>query len=673
VIVAPVRCNEEASLAALHGLGILDTDPEPQFDAMVSAAAAICGVPISAISLVDARRQWFKATLGLPGVTETPRELAFCAHAVLGEDLLEVPDALLDERFFDHPMVVAAPNIRFYAGMPLSIDDGPKLGTLCVIDRQPRRLNSAQRDLLRRLAQAVSRMLQGRAAQQALQQANVQLAASRDELRLVIDAVPSMLAYWNPDMRCRFANLAYQTWFGVEPGALIGKHISELLGPKLYALNQPHLMAALRGQGQTFERALPGPDGVTRHGLAHYLPHVIDGVVAGLLVEVTDVTPVKQATAALQAEAAERERAHALLRTAIDAIDDGFVLFDPDDRLVFCNNKYREIYAASADLIVPGASFEHIVRTGAERGQYPQAAGRVHEWVAERMAAHRSGNTNVLQRLDDGRVLRILERRTADGHTVGFRIDITALVHAKEAAESANEAKSEFISTISHELRTPLQSIIGFSEMGAQFALDEQQAGFENLFREVHAGGHRMLTLVNALLDLSTLELCADTLKRRPCSLAALAREVVAELRPLAAERGLRLHLPDALPPLETVADPYRIKQVLRNLLANALRFAPAGSSVEIGGSTGTDKSVEMTVRDHGPGIPPEELESIFEAFAQSSRTRDGSGGTGLGLTISRRIMAAHSGSLHACNAPGGGALLRLHLPCTPKPPAKGP
>lgn len=175
-------------------------------------------------------------------------------------------------------------------------------------------------------------------------------------------------------------------------------------------------MAALRGQAQTFERALPGPDGVMRHGLAHYLPHVIDGVV-GLLVEVTDVTPVKQATAALQAQAAERERAHALLRTAIDAIDDGFVLFDPDDRLVFCNNKYLEIYAASADLVVPGASFEHIVRTGAERGQYPQAVGRVHEWVAERMAAHRVWNTNVLQRLDDGRVLRILapHRRWAHG------------------------------------------------------------------------------------------------------------------------------------------------------------------------------------------------------------------------------------------------------------------
>lgn len=673
MIIAPLRCNEEASLAALCGLGILDTDPEPQFDALVNAAAAICGVPISAISLVDARRQWFKATLGLPGVTETPRELAFCAHTVLGEDLLEVPDALLDERFFDHPMVVAAPNIRFYAGMPLRIDGGPAVGTLCVIDRRPRRLDKGQRELLRQMGHVVSQMLQGRAALQQLQQVNEALAASRDELRLVIDAVPSMLAYWTPALTCSYANRAYTTWFGIDPEVMVGKHASVLQGPTRYELNRPHLEAALHGHAQTFERAVPGPDGAMRYSLAHYLPHVVGGEVRGLLVEVRDVTPLKVAAAALQEESAQSQRAYALLRAAIDAVDEAFVLYDPQDRLVLCNDKYRDLFKVSRDLVVPGVRFEDILRDCALKGQFPDAEGRVDEWVAECMHKHRHGDVVRIQRVSDGRVLRIIDRRMSDGHTVGFRIDLTDLARAKEAAESANEAKSEFISTISHELRTPLQSIIGFSEMGAQFALDERQASFESLFREVHAGGHRMLTLVNALLDLSALELCADTLKRKPCSLAALAREVVAELRPLAAERRLHLHLPDAPPPLETVADPYRIKQVLRNLLANALKFAPAGSSIEIGGSTSTDQSVEMTVRDHGPGIPPQELESIFEAFVQSSRTRDGSGGTGLGLTISRRIMAAHGGSLQACNAPGGGALLRLRLPCTTTLPANSP
>jgi signal transduction histidine kinase len=672
LIVAPVRQDEAASLAALNGLEVLDSEPEPHFDALVNAAAAVCGVPISAISLVDARRQWFKASLGLPGVTETPRELAFCAHAVLGEDLLEVPDALQDERFFDNPLVTGAPNIRFYAGMPLRVDGGPALGTLCVIDRQPRRLSSGQRDLLRQLALAVSSQLKGRAAVRDLKRAHADLRARRDMLELVIDAAPSLLAYWDTDLTCRFASRADVNWYGVAPEALLGKHLSELIGPHVYALNQPHLEAALRGQAQTFERALPQPSGVPRHVQVYYMPHVVDGAVAGLLVEVTDITHLKLAAAALQAESAERERAHALLLAAIDAVGEAFVLYDPDDRLVLCNEKYRNLFKFSRDLVVPGVRFEDILRNSARNGQFPEAIGRVEEWVAECMHKHRRGNVVRIQRVSNGRVLRIIDRRMPDGHTVGFRIDLSDLVRARVAAESASIAKSKFISTISHELRTPLQSIIGFSEMGAQFARDEAHARFEDLFREVHAGGHSMLTLVNALLDRSALEIRADTLKRGPCDLAALVREVMAELHPQAAEHQLRLHLSDALPPLPALADPFRMKQVLRNLLANALRFAPAGRLVEVDGRLGDDRGVEMTVRDHGPGIPPEELESIFEAFEQSSRTRDRSGGTGLGLTISRKIMAAHGGTLQAGNAPGGGAILSLRLPCTPpyRPPA---
>ncbi|MFM2346094.1 MAG: hypothetical protein RL654_847 [Pseudomonadota bacterium] len=134
----------------------------------------------------------------------------------------------------------------------------------------------------------------------------------------------------------------------------------------------------------------------------------------------------------------EHKLVEALLRGAIDAVNEAFVVYDPQDRLVFCNDKYRELYATSADLILPGASFESIIRAGAERGQYRSAAGRVEAWIAERMAVHCAADAVVEQQLDDGRWLRIIERRMPDGHLVGFRIDITELVLARERAEAAS-------------------------------------------------------------------------------------------------------------------------------------------------------------------------------------------------------------------------------------------
>ncbi len=139
----------------------------------------------------------------------------------------------------------------------------------------------------------------------------------------------------------------------------------------------------------------------------------------------------------------EVERSGALLRGAIETINEAFVLYDAQDRLVFCNDKYRAIYPKSADLMVPGTSFERIIRAGAERGQYLDALGRVDAWVEERMAAHAVGNVDIEQRLDDGRWLKIIERRMPDGHTVGFRVDVTELKLATAAAESTSAKRGE--------------------------------------------------------------------------------------------------------------------------------------------------------------------------------------------------------------------------------------
>jgi len=161
---APLPADEAQRLDALHALAVMDTAPESEFDALVNAAAAVCNTPISLISLIDADRQWFKANHGLDGAAQTPRELAFCAHAILQDGVFEVPDASLDARFADNPLVADAPDIRFYAGAPVRLSSGYCIGTICVIDREPRILNERQRDVLRCLAQATAQAMEGRRA-----------------------------------------------------------------------------------------------------------------------------------------------------------------------------------------------------------------------------------------------------------------------------------------------------------------------------------------------------------------------------------------------------------------------------------------------------------------------------------------------------------------------------
>jgi diguanylate cyclase (GGDEF)-like protein len=143
--------NEPSRIATLRALHILDTAPEERFDRLTRLAKRLFGVPIALVSLVDVDRQWFKSCVGLTA-TETPREVSFCGHALHNDEIFEIPDALLDQRFFDNPLVSGAPEIRFYAGCPLTVANGSRLGTLCVIDIQPRRLDDEERQLLRDLA-----------------------------------------------------------------------------------------------------------------------------------------------------------------------------------------------------------------------------------------------------------------------------------------------------------------------------------------------------------------------------------------------------------------------------------------------------------------------------------------------------------------------------------------
>lgn len=271
--------NEAERLADLYAYEALDTAADAILDGLTRLATELLGVPIALVSLVDAERQWFKSRQGLP-VSETPRSISFCGHVVAeGADLL-VADATRDPRFADNPLVVGEPRIRFYAGVALRSPRGHDLGTFCVIDHRPRDLSPSERRQLASLAELAMGQLD------ALRQ--------RVVVQRVVDAVPGMLGYWDRHQLCQFANAAYHTWFGVEPEALLGRPLADLLGP-IYPLNKPYIEAALRGDEQMFEREIPDPrGGPARHSQAHYVPDASRHGVNGFAVMVTDISVGKR-------------------------------------------------------------------------------------------------------------------------------------------------------------------------------------------------------------------------------------------------------------------------------------------------------------------------------------------------------------------------------------------
>jgi PAS domain S-box-containing protein len=299
---APPPANEAERLERLRALAVLDTAPEPLFDTLSRLAAAICGTPIALLSLVDASRQWFKANVGLPGVSETPRELAFCAHAILDGEVLEVGDACADPRFAGNPLVTGEPGIRFYAGAPIELPGGVRLGTLCVIDRQPRRLDPAQREQLRELAAAAAQALELR--EQAL--ASALAARSRHEAELtghvqslnsVLDQLPAAVSVWSRDMRNVYANAELARWMGTTPQALAGCSIDAVVGALRTAVRDLRREAVLRGEIQQFEILLAPPQGGPPRSMRiTLLPwRAADGTIDGFVALGLDVTAEREA------------------------------------------------------------------------------------------------------------------------------------------------------------------------------------------------------------------------------------------------------------------------------------------------------------------------------------------------------------------------------------------
>ena len=320
-----------------------------------------------------------------------------------------------------------------------------------------------------------------------------------------------------------------------------------------------------------------------------------------------------------------------------------------------------ELAAAASRLANGDLSTQVAVRTTGEVqvlvDSFNQMTTNLHDTISSRDASMASLRNEVAERL---RAERALKQQAK------------ALIEARVAAETANQAKSVFLANMSHELRTPLHGILGFARRGLKKAATASPDTLHGYFAQIDQSGGSLLVLLNDLLDLAKLEAGKTIFQFEPANLDALLGMVVDEFRSLVAERQITVqyHSPDMVPDFDF--DAGKITQVARNLLSNAVKFSPEEGDITIALQIEPQTAV-VTIEDQGPGIPADELDTVFDKFVQSSATVTGAGGTGLGLAISREIITAHGGRIWAETRPEGGAMFCFTLPMQRQAEAQTP
>ena len=479
-------------------------------------------------------------------------------------------------------------------------------------------------------------------------------------VRLVADNIPGMVGYWDAELRCRFANSAYRVWFGRTSEQMMGIRIDELMSLELYKRNEPYILGALRGERQDFQRTLTRADGSIGHTMANYIPHVVDGVVQGFVVLVTDVTQLKEAEQRLEAaNKALGDRADAIAQL-YDGAPCGYHSLDVEGRITSVNATELAMLGYTREEFI-GQSIEHILFGQEERESFQR----------HRAEFRRTGEVHDLEfnvRRKDGSRLPVLISavmvRDAQGQYVASRATMVdnserkarerqidamqaELAHRAEQAEAANRAKSAFVANMSHEIRTPMNAIIGLTHLIARDTRDTLQ---RERLQKVDGAARHLLQVINDILDLSKIEAGKLTLEDVEFSRDELLERALEMVRESAAHKQLELIVDVGALPERLRGDPKHLTQVLINLLANAVKFTERGwvrLSCQLVDEDAEGMQLRFEVQDTGIGISADRQARLFNDFEQADNsTSRRYGGTGLGLALTRRLVTMMGGSV---------------------------
>lgn len=656
--------NEAQRLQVLRDLDILDSPAEERFDRITRLAQQLFQVPIALISLVDSDRQWFKSRQGLDA-SETPRDVSFCGHAILGSDVFCVPDAKLDPRFADNPLVVGAPNVRFYAGAPLQVGDGLHLGTLCIIDHDARELSVAQSELLRDLAHWANDVL----AENRRQHAARQLAAREGFLDAVLNTVLEGIVTIDERGTITSFNRSAEAIFGYAAAEVVGSNVKMLM-PDPYRAEHDGYLQRYRDTGEAriigIGREVEGqrsngerfPMKLAVAEMRQSEPRHFVGIVK-------DVSQHRLAENRLGE--ADRWR-----RAILDGATAAIIATDCDGLIQTFNRSAQQLLGYDESEVVgrqTPALFHDPAEVAARARQLSSELGfDVAPGFEAFVARARRGEVDAREwsylRKDGARVpviLSITALRDAEGQISGF----LGMANDLSEHKKIERLKSEFVSTVSHELRTPLTSIRGALGGVLGKAAIELPNKVRRLLETAYRNSERLTVLINDILDLEKIESGHMAFSMAPLDLVELCHSSLA-----ANEGYARQHQAQLAPLVSSEAtamvsgDAHRLMQVLSNLLSNAIKYSPPEGVVEISLSSGRAGYWHIGVRDRGAGIPEEFRDSIFKRFAQADGSDARSkGGTGLGLSIAKAIVEHHSGVIDYVTEMGCGTEFFLELP----------
>jgi len=503
-----------------------------------------------------------------------------------------------------------------------------------------------------------------------------------------LEAMPDTLIQFDAELNVVAVRVGERDVLIGAPEAVVGKPLQALLSPARYRALYPRFVEALSGQSvQIAEFSLRDNDGQRAYVEARIAPVSTGGVLAIL----RNVTERRMRDKALR----ESETRFRLMADAAPAV---IWVADAQLKVSYVNRRWLQI---------TGATLDQSCGIGWQSYVHPDDIATVLETLAHARKARTAFELECRCRQVDGTYVWLMMsgalRYTEQGEFVGYICsgsDVTevrqaslevrrhrdhlaelvaeqtaSMLLAKEMAERANEAKSVFLANMSHELRSPMHAMLSYARLGEDKCHHLAPEKVADYFHRIRTSGERLMRLLNDLLDLSKLEARQMRLEYQRVRLLGVVSEVLGELEAMSSARGLAVECKEHGDGLWLNADRERIGQVVRNLMANAIKFSPVGGRISLdiecsmmrAGRREADqlnvRALRLVVSDQGPGVPAEELERVFDKFVQSSKTRTGAGGTGLGLTICREIVDAHGGRIHAENGSQGGARFVVELP----------